>query len=93
MKHIIMNSINSKSAEIDRVKVLIYLCFNFVSVRKPRHAKTVDDQVRMLTFDIFSTVYRSVEFAKRYLLEGGFVLNLKYPDHKWKFINGGESKN
>ena len=72
---------------------LVYISvLNFVAVRKPRHAKTVQDQVRMLTFDIFSTVYRSVEFAERYLLEGGFVLNLNFPDHKWQFINGGKRK-
>ena len=69
--------------------VKIFSPFVF-SVRKPRNAKTVADQVEMLTFDIFSTVYRSHEFAKKYLLEGGFVHNLSYPDHKWRFINGGE---
>ena len=44
----------------------------------------------MLTKDAFYIVYKSHEYIRRYLLEGGMVMNLDFPDHKWKFINGGK---
>ena len=43
----------------------------------------------MVTRNAFQAIYGSRDKIKRYLLEGGYVYNMKFLDHKWKFINGG----
>ena len=62
----------------------------FVStVRKPRNAKNIKEQVDMVTRDIFGTIYRSQEFIIKHLMNGGFVFNLEFGDYKWRFLSGG----
>ena len=69
--------------------VHLFCSFNIFSVRKPRNARTIKQQVEMVSKNIFSIIYGSTDYIKKYLLEGGFVLNLNYNNHKWKFVNGG----
>ena len=61
----------------------------FLSVRKPRNAKNLEDQVKMVGENIFQKIFRCQYYCKKYLLDDGWVLNLNYGDHKWRFKKGG----
>ena len=61
-----------------------------ITFRKPRNATNIGDQVEMLIRNIFKIIYNSVFHIKKMLLNGGFVLNLIFPGHEWKFPNGGK---
>ena len=59
-------------------------------MRKPRNAKTIRDQTKLVTKNAFEIIYNSRTHIKDYLLSGGYIYNLQYPDHKWKFNNAGK---
>ena len=61
-----------------------------ILVRKPRNAKTIEQQVELLTQNLFQIIGKSHKNVKEMLLEGGNVLNLHYPGHKWNFLAGGK---
>ena len=63
---------------------------NFLSVRKPMKADTIEQQVMMVTENIFETIQGSVTHIKRQLLDDGQVYSLQFPGYKWNFKTGGE---
>ena len=69
--------------------VLNFGSIKFLSVRKPRNAKSLEDQVVMVSENIFKKIFRCQTYCKKYLLDGGWVLNMNYEGHKWRFNNGG----
>ena len=52
-------------------------------------AKTLEDQVQMLTRNIFTVIYGCPEHIIRNLLDDGYVFSLQFPNYKWKFNSGG----
>ena len=45
----------------------------------------------MVTENLFETIYKSHKYIKKMLVgDEGFVFNLKFPGHKWKFLSGGQ---
>ena len=65
-------------------------CFVPVSVRKPNKVDSIEDQVKMVTENIFSVIHGSYKFITRRLLtHEGVVFNLHYPGYRWKFLEGG----
>ena len=63
--------------------------FHFPLVCKPRNATSLEHQMEMVTKNIFNKIHRLTKHIKSYLLDGGYVYNLEYPDHKWKYTAGG----
>ena len=68
-----------------------YISFLVLTVRKPRMAKSIEDQTAFVTKNAFQIIYNSRDNIKKYLLDGGFVYNMKFPDFKWRFLSGGET--
>ena len=63
---------------------------NFLTVRKPKKADTVEQQVAMLTEEIFDIIYGAEKHIKKDLLTlDGLIYSLKYPGHKWRYLSGG----
>ena len=58
-----------------------------VLVRKPAKAKTLKDQVDMVTRRLFDIIQMSKHYIQNMLLDGGHVLDLRY-DYKWKYLSG-----
>ena len=70
------------------LKIVVQHCF--FTVRKLCKADTVEQQVAMVTDNVFQTIYGCEKHIKRMLLkEEECVYPLRYPGHKWKFILGG----
>ena len=66
----------------------------FFLVRKPSKAKTITEQVEMMTENIFGLIYGSYKYILKALLKpDGVVYNLRFPGYKWKFLSGGKYLN
>ena len=73
-----------------KVGAKMSLFFFCLLVRKPQNAKTIQDQTKLVTKNAFEIIYNLRTHIKDYLLSGGYIYNLQYPDHKWKFNNAGK---
>ena len=61
-----------------------------ITVRKHPKAETIEQQVKLLTTNIFEDIFASEKNIRTFLLdEGGFIYPLTYPGHKWKITEGG----
>ena len=76
--------------EIFKIKSMRINGFLFVlTVRKPMKANSIDDQVKLVTDNIFPIIYGCEKYIRKSLLDGAYVYSLQFPGHKWLFKAGG----